>query len=1244
MESLFTTVGLMPKLKAEVRLAQAISEFSGSLTAEKDRVRFKNLQSQSPPGSDEIIKLTEEINRDGARLHRSWRPYGTRLVAILERIRQFAPIGDVLIGGSQNLITCGTSLSFLSYFENVTSMMLNISRSLSLHNDFSILFPGCQKLQTYMCEYTIVIVQVCAKVVANCSRSFVSQLASSLATSFDSIFKPLQSELTTWGQMIEKRTTVLLAQASLKNQDTLLDRLNSLRTKTAQDQEKVQRQDRKNKLLTALCPIQSEVNLIWRRERKKGTSTWIDNHVMYQNWLKARTSSVVWLTGNLGSGKTVTMASVVAQCMMEKVTSTVSFFFCQARNPKTLLASALLGSIVTQVLDSPAMESSLASFLESTEVSANICAKLEGYFDILLKVTPSDWRGIFILDGIDECSLEEVEDISSQLQRLLSLRKSVDRSDDIRGFIMAEIARWSKIRQLPSDLKELAKEQLLAGCQGMFLWLSLEVEDICPKYSQDLRSDAEILTILENLPKSLPEAFDRALTRIEDHSVGSKIFKLVAAAERSLTADELRVASSIKPGNKVWRPSLLIRSAKTLLSRYGGSLLDLDEEDSGIRFIHYSVLLHLTEAPVDPRAAAFHFDLSEAQIMMGSVCVTYLNISIFETRVSNAQRVSFGQVPERTAESVTSNRLSRNAWTVLKRHSRQADIKVDLEKLSHDLCSQKWEDESEAYVFLEYAKKHWLSATRDILGNVEHNVYVLWTCLIAGLTVLVSLPWDAAAVSEAATWAFMNDHRSLFQFFLHSDNQKDVNDALAAAEKCVENGNWDRLLRGDDLGLLVPLYLTSTRVNLVALKAFIDLGCQPLIPEGSILERNNRKAQFGLLESVKSTMVNALRGSTPDDAVLFTVVPFLLNYLSGPDEVIDGEWTILHMCIQHRHKLLAGYFLSMKANIDGCLLSGKPTPLQLALKLGEAELAERLLGARPNILGNPDGLLPPMLLALEIPDLKLFHNLFSRGAHESKIMFTDGTHLYTAFKYACWLFCRDSYSPPDYAYTVLKAFHADGSDINLRYSGGETPLVLSIRTKTYPLTRTLLELGADPNITTPGGLSPLMVAAYCGVPELVDSLLDSGADINLRMTGAISKADARILSNTDVDFRKEHNFVDDHWPDSITGGWSALTLSLMALIKITRKVLVAKQVLDRDKATKKADDEEYQESYRMFALLSNECRPLGFIVKALLTRGAKRLPCDEQVAKMLGIEKFSEASYDKILAALERQGVRTSWR
>lgn len=108
MENVSNALSVAGKLKPEVRLAQAISEFSVSLRSDKNAlVRFKNLQTRSPPKADEVVRLTEEINRDGARRHKSWSPFATRLVVVLERVCQFAPIGDVLVGGAQNLIAAG---------------------------------------------------------------------------------------------------------------------------------------------------------------------------------------------------------------------------------------------------------------------------------------------------------------------------------------------------------------------------------------------------------------------------------------------------------------------------------------------------------------------------------------------------------------------------------------------------------------------------------------------------------------------------------------------------------------------------------------------------------------------------------------------------------------------------------------------------------------------------------------------------------------------------------------------------------------------------------------------------------------------------------------------------------------------------------------------------------------------------------------------------------------------------------
>lgn len=94
------------RLKPEVRLGQAISEFAASLH-ESQRRDLQTFQRQPFLDSSDVIRFTEEINQNGLRKHRAWRPYGTRLAAILYRIQLFTRAGDLLVGGSQNIIASG---------------------------------------------------------------------------------------------------------------------------------------------------------------------------------------------------------------------------------------------------------------------------------------------------------------------------------------------------------------------------------------------------------------------------------------------------------------------------------------------------------------------------------------------------------------------------------------------------------------------------------------------------------------------------------------------------------------------------------------------------------------------------------------------------------------------------------------------------------------------------------------------------------------------------------------------------------------------------------------------------------------------------------------------------------------------------------------------------------------------------------------------------------------------------------
>ena len=104
-----------PPVPPEARLGQVISEFATclrDLSGPDSKKRFDSLRAELAKGpalcTEHIVGLTEELNRLGAAKHASWRPdASTRIQGFLRRIQQFAAIGDVLIGGSQNLIACG---------------------------------------------------------------------------------------------------------------------------------------------------------------------------------------------------------------------------------------------------------------------------------------------------------------------------------------------------------------------------------------------------------------------------------------------------------------------------------------------------------------------------------------------------------------------------------------------------------------------------------------------------------------------------------------------------------------------------------------------------------------------------------------------------------------------------------------------------------------------------------------------------------------------------------------------------------------------------------------------------------------------------------------------------------------------------------------------------------------------------------------------------------------------------------
>jgi hypothetical protein len=96
------------RLKPDIRLAQAVSQFEADLSSEH-KAAFRTHKSQlqkSPPNHNDVMWLTSEIDKTSG-IVAGRRCFGPRLTNFLSAVQQFAALGDVVVGGNQNIIACG---------------------------------------------------------------------------------------------------------------------------------------------------------------------------------------------------------------------------------------------------------------------------------------------------------------------------------------------------------------------------------------------------------------------------------------------------------------------------------------------------------------------------------------------------------------------------------------------------------------------------------------------------------------------------------------------------------------------------------------------------------------------------------------------------------------------------------------------------------------------------------------------------------------------------------------------------------------------------------------------------------------------------------------------------------------------------------------------------------------------------------------------------------------------------------
>lgn len=353
-------------------------------------------------------------------------------------------------------------------------------------------------------------------------------------------------------------------------------------------------------------------------QHKEGTSGWLFDDPKFSTWRENTCSSLLWLNGKMGSGKSMLAAVVLRELFTDSTIRTL-FFFCDRTSRSAQLEDSvnIYRSLLRQMLQQWPEEQTrnLSDNLLSrkmqghTFLSAPDCRKL---ITKTIKEISCDSRVVIIFDALDECGPELQRDLVLDWIRpllegltvriLLSSRPETDvtpslkdldpqkilrignsNSKDIQKFVETEIGRLNL-----SSHKQEVEKLLIERSDGMFRWVQLAIRFLQARRSA--RESLEILRDPKSLPPGLPELYEKIydqIMRLSEHDRGL-VYRAFAYAMSDAWAYPL---SGIEFVEAVYEEGLLddpLSSTSELLLLCF-DFLEHDKDTDRMRLAHLSV-------------------------------------------------------------------------------------------------------------------------------------------------------------------------------------------------------------------------------------------------------------------------------------------------------------------------------------------------------------------------------------------------------------------------------------------------------------------------------------------------------------------------------------------------------------------------------------------------------------------------------------------------------------------------------
>ena len=319
-----------------------------------------------------------------------------------------------------------------------------------------------------------------------------------------------------------------------------------------------------------------------------GTGRWLLEDPLYAKWHKESTSSLLWLHGKVGAGKS-TLVSIVIEDAKRRFEAGQSpppvFFYCSrnAAEPQRSDPAAILSSIVRQLSCTepglPLLSPIIEIYERKGQGFSSQGLQIEESRDLITKLIEYYPMTTIVIDALDECDPEKrellLDTIESLLQHsslgllkvFLSSRDDQDisctlreypnldlvssrNSADIEAFVREETDRLVRKQRLlrnsraKESLKVLIIEEVARATDGMFRWATLQLEMLCTmKLDQDVR--ARLGRIPPKLEQLYQEIYEKNLLKYPGEvgqSIINNIMRWLLCAQRQMKSSEFCTA------------------------------------------------------------------------------------------------------------------------------------------------------------------------------------------------------------------------------------------------------------------------------------------------------------------------------------------------------------------------------------------------------------------------------------------------------------------------------------------------------------------------------------------------------------------------------------------------------------------------------------------------------------------------------------------------------------------------------